>query len=299
MNLLLWIKSHLVIVLLGLIVVYLVLIKPFLSRQYLASYSNTGVSVPMMDVSYGVPSMAKSYAPLPSGESVALTQTDRKVVEEGTLSLQVKNVSDSITQIKSQAEILGGFMVSGYVSSPQESSSGSIVIRVPQNKLDEMLAFAKNGSVKVVSENLSGKDVTDQYSDIQAKLNTLTQTKLKFEAIMDSAKTVDEILRVQEKILYVQDQIDSLKGQSKYLENVSSSARISIYLAEDEFSLPYAPKDSFRPDVIFKLAVRSLVTNMRSLMSFLIWVGVYSVIWTPIAVVIYIIKRKFLNPPKK
>lgn len=138
--------------------------------------------------------------------------------------------------------------------------------------------------------------MTDQYMDIEARLKTLEKTKTKFEEIMDKATKVPDILQVQREIISLQSQIDSLKGQQEYLKNSAKSAKLTIHLSTDEWSLPYAPEDSsFRPNVIFKQAIRSLVQTIRGLVAKLIWVGVYSIIWVPIVIVIGIIWKKKKN----
>lgn len=270
-------------------------------------YSQPGIGAVTDSYSLG----AKSGVALPSialnkartsptyygNESVDLSQTDRMVVEETNLSLQVEDVSDSIQQIKNKAQILGGFMVNANLSRPQESSSGYISIRVPSSKSEEMLNYLRENSVQVVSENLNGYDVTDAYTDIDAKLQTLLSTKAKFEAFMLKAETIDEILRVQSELLRLQDQIDAQVGQKKYLEDVSSSVKITVYLSTDEYSLPYAPDDNWRPEVVFKTAVRSLVISIRGLAENLIWLAVYAVIWIPI-LIIGIVIYKFVKKKK-
>ena len=69
-------------------------------------------------------------------------------------------------------------------------------------------------------------------------------------------------------------------------------AKITVYLSTDELSLPYTPDTKFRPQVIFKLAVRSLMNTLRVVGEALIWAGVYSAIWIP-GVVIYLLYRRF------
>jgi len=68
---------------------------------------------------------------------------------------------------------------------------------------------------------------------------------------------------------------------------------VTVYLSTDEYTLPYAPSEPWRPDVIFKTAVRSLIGNLRGIASTAIWLVVYSVIWVPVLIlVLYIRGRK-------
>ncbi len=80
------------------------------------------------------------------------------------------------------------------------------------------------------------------------------------------------------------------------LEQNAKLAKLTIYLSTDEIALPYAPSETFRPTVVFKLAVRSLVGSLRDIATLAIWVVVYSVIWIPALILFKFIKRRF---PKK
>ena len=152
-------------------------------------------------------------------------------------------------------------------------------------------------SVRIVSENISGYDVTDQYTDTQAKLDTLYKTKVIFENILAKAVNVDDILKVQQSILSTQDQIDSLKGSIKYLNETSKTMLITINLSTDELSLPYAPTDPWRPNVVFKTSVRSLLTDLRMIGSGVIWIVVYAVIYIPL-IVVFVVVKKYLKSKK-
>jgi hypothetical protein len=218
--------------------------------------------------------------------------TDRMVVQNSHLSLKVSNVTENVAKIKSQAEGLGGYMVDSSIAKPEETTTGNITVRIPAAKLDDFLSFCRGLAVKVVSENIRGTDVTDQYVDTAKRIETLEKTKRKFEEIMDKATQVPEILQVQREIINLQEQIDSLKAQNQYLEQTAKLAKITVYLASDELDLPFAPSEAWRPAVIFKTAVRSLVSTVRKLGTLLIWVAVFSVIWGPVLIVYLIVKRR-------
>jgi len=283
-----WIKKNfLVLVLLG-VVAFLVFKPTSIKPQSVSRYSSDtsyelGMSAPN--------SMAKSIMPLPQAAPVT-DVSERMVVQNSYLSLKVTNVIDNLKKISQKAEGLSGYMVNSAVSQPEESTTANITVRVPADKLEDFLGFCRQLAVKVVSENLTGYDVTDQYTDTQARIDTLTLTKNKFEEILNKAVNIQDILQSQREIINIQEQIDSLKGQNKYLEQTSKLAKVTVYLASDELALPYAPTDSWRPSVIFKTAVRSLVSTARFLGTAAIWIGVFSVIWIPALLVIYFLNRR-------
>lgn len=223
---------------------------------------------------------------------------DRLVIKESTLSLLVKKVSETQKLITQKTEQLGGYMVQSNVSHPEqaEAASGSITVRIPQIKLEEALDYFRSLAVRVVSENLSGRDVTDEYVDIEARLATLLKTKGKFEEILTKAEKVEEILQVQRELVNLQEQIDSLKGRQNYLEKSAEMSRVTVYLATDELELPYAPSGAWRPKVIFKQAIRSLIASVRKAGTAVIWLAVYSVVWLPALLIYWFLRRRKKAP---
>jgi len=229
-------------------------------------------------------------------ESAPITGIDRMVITETTMSVVVKDVSEAIKTAQQKAESLGGYMVNSHLSKPEEAASGSITIRVPEEKLTEALEAFRRVGLRVVDENVSGRDVTDQYVDLEARLVTLNKTKAKFEEILDRATQVQDLLTVQRELINLQQQIDSIKGQQQYLSQSAKLSKVTVYLSTDEFSLPYSPVQPWRPNVVFKLAVRSLVGTLRGAGTALIWLGVYAVVWAPILAVIWVIKKRISKP---
>lgn len=218
--------------------------------------------------------------------------TNRMVVRESYLSLLVNNVVESQKKIIKTTENYGGYMVNSNLQNPNDAPSATIIVRIPSSKLNDALEKFRGLAVKVISENLQGTDVTDQYQDNEARLTTLNKTKAKFEEILDRASQIQDILNIQRELINLQSQIDSVKGQQKYLEQTAKLAKITVYLSTDELALPYTPSESWRPEVIFKQAVRSLVGSLRKMGTLTIWVLVYSIIWLPILLIILLIKRK-------
>lgn len=268
------------------------------SRNYAVTDTYSG---PMMGVSsisggFGAPVQSKGvYYPAPSQGSVELNVADRKVVTDSNLSLLVKSVSDEMKAIQTYVKRAGGFVVNSSKTTPDFGESGYLVVRVPNATLEDTLTFVRKLSVKVVSENIHGNDITDRFTDTEARLATLNKTKEIYENLMDKATDFNQILQAQQMILNVQDQIDSLKGQLKYMEATSASTLITINLSTDELSLPYTPVQSWRPEAIFKQAVRDLLQTLIGFANYGIWAIVYSVIWVPLLLVILLVRKIYLK----
>jgi len=245
------------------------------------------------------PKLARSsigIPPIPDQEAPPSESPDRMVVTQTNLSLVVDDVRQTTEAIIQKTETVGGFMVSRSLSQPEEAPYGYLSLRVPSEKVEEVIGHFRGLAVKVVSEQVNASDVTDQYEDIGKKLATLEQTKQRLEEIMGQAKEINDILSAQREIISLQNQIDTLVGRQEYLEKTAQLSLITIHLSTDELALPYQPSETFRPLVTLKQAVRSLILTLRGLAKNLIWLGVYGAIWVPI--VLAIILFKYLKKKK-
>ncbi|MEK7165760.1 MAG: DUF4349 domain-containing protein [Patescibacteria group bacterium] len=247
--------------------------------------------------SFGMPALEKMtsdviYPPVPETPPQSGVK-DRLVIQNSDVSLLVKDVVDTRNKIVAYAQGNGGYMVNSNTSNPQDAPTGQVTIRIDSSKMQAALDYFHTLSVKVVSENLSGYDVTDEYIDVEKRIAILEVTKAKFNEILTRAGEISDITNLNQQIINIQSQIDSYKGQQDALSANAKLSRITIYLSTDEIALPYAPSETFRPGVIFKLAFRSLVSHLRQAATLVIWAGVYGIVWIPLLLIVYLVYRKF------
>jgi hypothetical protein len=283
MKILDWAKKNklaaFLLIFLGLVVIFLLSQKSLSSDLTLESSS---------------PKTARSsigILPSPDQATPPSESSERLVVTETSLSLVVKQVEEAVESIIGKVEDAGGFMVSRSLSQPEEAPYGYLSLRVPSDRVEEVIGHFRGLAVKVVSEQVRARDVTDQYEDIDKKLLTLGETKKRLEEIMAQAQEIEDILAAQREIINLQNQIDNLKGRQEYLEKTARLSLITVHLSTDEMALPYQPSETFRPLVIFKQAVRSMILVLRALAKGLIWLGVYGAIWVPVVVGVIVFRR--------
>jgi hypothetical protein len=224
---------------------------------------------------------------------------ERMVVTSSRLSLVVKNVKETLESIENRANTLGGYMVTRDFSKPEHTSTGNITIIIPAEDREQMLNDLRNMAVKVVSEKLIGEDITDQYMDAEARLQTHYKTKAIFESMLEKAETVEEIMKVQKQVLSEQQQIDAIKGQLEYMQKTAQTTRITVYVSTHELDLPFTPDEPWSAKNVLKYATRQLIRDARKLAGAGIWLGVYSVLWVPALIIILVIRKARKNKKQK
>ena len=168
-----WIRNNKITAILLAVVIFLLLPKRRMLLQnavHLDSMGYDSIATVTSKESFGgsrnmgMPSSDFEVAPRPG-------ITDRKVITRSSMSLQVKSVREAMGNIKQKVSALGGYVIETNVTTPEFGEDGSIVIRIPADSLDGALTYFRDLSVKVVSENISGTDITDEYIDIEERIN--------------------------------------------------------------------------------------------------------------------------------
>jgi len=210
----------------------------------------------------------------------------------------VKDIGSTVKNIVQYAEDKGGWVVSSSVTEREKVPSGSITVRVPSELFDEAITYFRGLAEKITYEGTRGQDVTEEYTDLQSRLRNLEATETQLLKIMGRSGTIPDVLAVQKELTSVRDQIERTKGRIQYLEESAEMATVTVNLALSEELLPIPPSEKWRPEYILFQAWHSVLTALRSISYLLIWIGVYGLIWIPLGLIIWQV-RKYRSKKKK
>ncbi|MBF8282331.1 MAG: hypothetical protein HW378_1246, partial [Anaerolineales bacterium] len=206
------------------------------------------------------------------------TTTERLVIKNATLSLVVKDPAASVDSISTLADGLGGFVVSSNVYQTSTDAAGNkimraqISIRIPADKflpaIEQLEGMTVSG--KADTKNISGEDVTAQYTDLQSQLRNLEAAEQQLQQIMDSATKTEDVLAVYNQLVSIRGQIEQVKGQMQYYREAAALSLISIDLIPDALSQPIEI-GGWKPQCIAKDAIETLVAVLQFLGSLAIY----------------------------
>ncbi|MCZ6530188.1 MAG: DUF4349 domain-containing protein [Chloroflexi bacterium] len=201
---------------------------------------------------------------------------DRVVIRTANLSIVVPEPSASVQEIADLANELGGFVVSSNVfqtffsEANVSAERASITIRVPAERLDEALEAIKDGATEIQSENTSGQDVTQEFTDLQSRLRNLEAAEEQLLEIMSSAEETEDVLQVFETLRRVSEEIEVIKGRIQYISESARLSAISVELIPDVAAQPLEI-GGYRPEGTVKAAFTSLIRALRFLGDAAIW----------------------------
>jgi len=194
----------------------------------------------------------------------------------------------SVVQIKSIVTSFGGYVVDTHLWRDEGQLRGSVTVRVPADDLDDALSQFKALAVKVERESGSSQDVTEEYTDLSARLRNLEATEQELLELLGTVRErtgkAEDILAVHRELTNIRGQIEQIKGRMQYLERTSAMSSVTIELIPDILSQPIAGT-GWRPSETVANALRSLLSTVRFIANAAIWVVLYVL---PVAVVVLV-----------
>jgi hypothetical protein len=161
---------------------------------------------------------------------------DRKVIRNAELTLELESPVGAQRSLASIAESHGGFVVTSE-SRQDERGRGSrglqivsVEMRVPSAQFDSVINAVRGVGGRVRQEKLTGRDVTEEFIDLEARLRAQRALETQILEIMKRAQRVSDALEVNAQLAQVRGEIERLEGRRRFLENQSSLSTIKITL---------------------------------------------------------------------
>ena len=80
------------------------------------------------------------------------------------------------------------------------------------------------------SEGSNASDVSEEYSDLQARLRNLEASETRLLELLGRAENISEVLQVQDRINNVRGEIERTLGRITLLDKLSDLATITVHL---------------------------------------------------------------------
>lgn len=188
------------------------------------------------DIAMKTVSLERTEDPAAQQQGPNPAPVERKIIRNATLTLEVEQPAKAMQRIASVAEARGGFVVTSD-SRQQTGAHGehayeviTVEMRVPAAQFDAALADIRAAGGTVTAQKITGKDVTEEYIDLEARLRTQRALEAQLLEIMKSAHAVSDAISVQSELTKVRTEIERVEGRRRFLENQSSLSTISVTL---------------------------------------------------------------------
>ena len=169
---------------------------------------------------------------------VQANTTTRKLIRRVYLSTETKEFDDFVSFVNGQTTTYGGYIESSDVSGTSYNSYGhnrraSIVIRVPAKHLDSFIAQIGN-MANITNQSESSEDVTLSYIETESRIASLEIQRDKLLEWMEDAETVDELIKLEERLSEVRYQLEYYGSILRNYDNLVEFSTITLDIREVE-----------------------------------------------------------------
>jgi hypothetical protein len=226
--------------------------------------------------------------------------TERMIIRTGTIEMTVADMEQAKTTIEGMiAEMAGqgAFIIS---SNEQNNISGdrgiariNMSIRVPAERFDDTMDRLAELAVRVTGRNESGEDVTEEFFDLETRLESLEAARDRLLEIMVEANTTEDLLRAEEQLTRRETEIESIKGRLQFLSQSVALSSIHITLRPDQ-AAP-AILDRWRPTETADQSFAFLMRSLRFLGDMVIFVLIVILPWLLILALVFFAVRAIIR----
>lgn len=166
----------------------------------------------------------RATAPGEAGPNASATPAGQRIlVYSGRFAVAVASIEAALLNVQRLAEESGGYMLT--------MSGEAITIRIPARQFFATVEKLK-ALGQVIDKQITAKDVTDEYLDLQLRLKNAEALRERLSAILAEAKTVKDTLEVERELNRVREEIERIKGQLAKLDQQIAYSTIEVVFSQ-------------------------------------------------------------------
>ncbi|MGB1013749.1 MAG: DUF4349 domain-containing protein [Nannocystaceae bacterium] len=150
-------------------------------------------------------------------------QFARQIIYVADMTISVFNLEDAMEKAEKVATQAGGYV--------QAMSTGQYVLRIPAAKLRNVMENL-GGLGVVENRNLQARDVTEEFFDLQTRIEVLEGTQTQLLNLLKKAKNVKEALSVRQALDKVTMELEQAKGRLRLLQNQIGFSTLTVRIEE-------------------------------------------------------------------
>ena len=240
---------------------------------------------PGLAVGAPAPAGAGSAEQAAKGNGVPVPQAfdpDRALILTATIAMRASDpwaISDKAQQV---ATALGGDVMGLSQGGTKDDRTANLVLRVPSDRFNDALRQLRGLDAEVVSSSVDGKDVTDQFVDLKARLAAKQSEEQRYLALLARADKIDDILKIDQALSSVRTQIEQLTGQINSIAQRTKFSTITVSITPAGSIVTPDPKPAWDPTRTITAALAALAVLFRGVADLSIWLLVFG--WIPLVI---------------
>ncbi len=153
---------------------------------------------------------------------------DKKIIKTAFLKLEVKDFKIYSDIVHRAAKQYGGYIANEEQNQSDEKKESIISIKVPVDQFESLLNQLPSDADKILEKKITTEDVTGEVVDTKSRLQAKGQMRLKYLEFLKQAKNMEDVLKVQNELNEIQEEMESASGRVNYLSHQSAFSTINL-----------------------------------------------------------------------
>ncbi len=200
----------------------------------------------MPDIAFeGSASFDRGVETVPSVSSSVEGRADdgRAIVRNASIELVVDDGAAAVDAVAAQAILFGGHVATTALSRDEDGTvSGTLVLRVPAERLDELVDALDDLARSVPFRTIDEMDVTLELSDLDARLANLGAFEDELRTLLTEVRerdgTVEGLVAVAAQLNAVRTEIDMFEGRRIQLADQVAMSTVFVSVSQARSTTP-------------------------------------------------------------
>jgi hypothetical protein len=158
---------------------------------------------------------------------------DKKIIKNASLTVEAKNHKSFNDFVHDQVKRTGGYVAEEEQNKSDYKIENIVTIKVPVDQFDNLVkSITSTKDENVVSQKVTSQDVTGEVIDTRSRTEAKRQIRLRYLDLLKQAKNMEDILKVQEEVNNIQEEIEAGAGRVSYLTHAAAYSTIQLTFYE-------------------------------------------------------------------
>jgi hypothetical protein len=155
-------------------------------------------------------------------------ERQRQIIKTAQLDIECNDFAAFGAQLHALIQKHGGWVASEEETKSDYQHQNVVCIKVPVAQFDALLNSCATAGGKVQSRKITSEDVTNAIVDTKGRLEAKKQIRARYMELLKQAKTMEEILQVQNEINSITEELESTAYNLEHMQ--AQVAYSTVYL---------------------------------------------------------------------
>ncbi len=156
------------------------------------------------------------------------TERDKKVIKTGHIDLEVEDIAVTYQQLYGLAQTYNASIANDTKNESEYRINASMTLRIPNSKFEQAVMGIDKLDGKLISKNINQVDVSEQFTDLVARIKTKKGLEERYLDILVKANKVKDLLEVERELEAVRSEIERMEARLNGMKDKIAYSTLTV-----------------------------------------------------------------------